>query len=220
MCAFRFKPDGYDAAIGNPPYVRHHDIETKWRQRIARRIKDELGVDLSGIGNLYLYFLCLGLMKTTNTGLIGAVIPFEWVSRPSAKPLRDLIAEKKWDVSIFRFEHAIFDGVLTTACVTFIDKNGTTGKWTYHADLPDLKIRTRTGVSGNRLKILEYGKRDEVWARRGISPGGQAIFTLTEDERRAAGLAKTDVFCARHFTPPASSVRQIADQDNFPTLLR
>src|SRR5690349_9422628 len=30
-CAFRFEPDGYDAAIGNPPYVRHHDIETKWR---------------------------------------------------------------------------------------------------------------------------------------------------------------------------------------------
>lgn len=212
MCAFRFEPDGYDAAIGNPPYVRHHDIETKWRQRIAQRIKDELGVNLSGIGNLYLYFLCLGLMKTTNTGLIGVVIPFEWVSRPSAKPLRDLIAEKKWDVAIFRFQHAIFDGVLTTACVTFIDKNGTTGKWTYHDVLPDLKIKTRKGVSGNRFKILDYGKRDEVWARRGISPGGQAIFTLTEDERRAAGLAKTDVIpCVTSLRLLPASVKSLTE---------
>ena len=158
-------------------------------------------------------------MKTTNTGLVGVIIPFEWVSRPSAKPLRDLIAEKKWDVSIFRFQHSIFEGVLTTACVTFIDKNGTTGKWTYHDVLADLKIKTRKGVSGNRLKILKYGKRDEVWARRGISPAGQAIFTLTEDERRAAGLAKTDVICVTSLRLLPASVKSLTE-DNFPTLLR
>jgi hypothetical protein len=203
MCAFRYERGGFDACIGNPPYVRHHDIETRWRRRIAARIKSELGIDLSGIGNLYLYFLCLALMKTTDIGLVGVVIPFEWVSRPSAKPIRDLIIERKWDVAVFRFRSAIFDGVLTTACVTFIDKSCKSGQWTYHDVLPDLTTKTRNGISGSRFKILSHAKRGDVWARRGISPGGQATFTLTEEERLAAGLWKSDVI------PCATSLRRL-----------
>jgi methylase of polypeptide subunit release factors len=121
-CAFAVAKKGYDACIGNPPYVRHHDIEQPWKGKVADTIEQELGVTLSGIGNLYLYFLCLALLRTKKDGLVAFVMPFEWVSRPSAQSVRYLLESKGWKVGIYRFETSIFEDVLTTASITIIDK--------------------------------------------------------------------------------------------------
>lgn len=193
ICAFRFSKSDYDICIGNPPYVRHHDIQPAWRNRIAKTIGTELGVQLSRIGNLYLYFLCLGLMKTRKTGLIALLIPFEWASRPSARPIRDFIHAMGWRVSIYRFEKPIFETVLTTASIVVIDKSEKGSEWKYYDIGPDLQIKRRKGVSGNCFSVLPYTSRGRLWARRGISPGGQAIFTFTEGERIQAGLHLCDV---------------------------
>ena len=32
-CVFRHRGSDYDACIGNPPYVRHHDIESAWKEK-------------------------------------------------------------------------------------------------------------------------------------------------------------------------------------------
>jgi hypothetical protein len=193
-CAFAIAKNGYDACIGNPPYVRHHDIEQPWKGRVADTIEDELGVTLSGIGNLYLYFLCLALLRTKPDGLVAFVVPFEWVSRPSAQTIRELLESNGWKVSIYRFDASIFEGVLTTASITIIDKANASGTWAYYDILENLTIRPRNGISGSRVNLLPYSGRDKVWARRGISPGGQKTFALTELERLEAGLHKTDVW--------------------------
>ena len=148
-CAFAIAKNGYDACIGNPPYVRHHDIEQPWKGSVAARMNDELGVTLSGIGNLYLYFLCLALLRTKRNGIVAFVIPFEWVSRPSAKNVRHLLVSKGWKVSIYRFENSIFEGVLTTASITIIDKAETSGEWVYYDILEDLTTRPRNGITGS-----------------------------------------------------------------------
>jgi len=207
-CAFRFSETDYDICLGNPPYVRHHDIEPRWRKRVAKTIGTELGVQLSGIGNLYLYFLCLSLMKTHKTGLVALLIPFEWASRPSAEPIRDFIHEMGWRVSIYRFEKPIFETVLTTASIVVIDKKEKSGEWDYFDIGPEFQIEPRKGISGNRFSLLPYTSRGRLWARRGISPGGQNVFTFTEAERIRAGLHLYDVvpcvtslrFIPRHVT--------------------
>lgn len=209
-CAFQTPGNRYDICLGNPPYVRHHDIERPWRKRIAGNIQNELGLALSGIGNLYLYFLCLGLMKTHAQGLVALIIPFEWVSRPSAKPIRQLITTMGWNVSIYRFEAAIFDDVLTTASITIIDKNNKNGAWNFLDISPDFKISVRSGISGNRHSLLPYSLRGRLWARRGISPGGQKTFTLTEEERIRAGLHKRDVLpCVTTLRNLPTTVREL-----------
>jgi predicted RNA methylase len=191
-CAFKHKGNNFDACIGNPPYVRHHDIENPWKDATVAQIKDELGVSLNKHCNLYLYFLCLGLLKTRPTGLVALVIPYEWVSRPSARALRDYIRDQGWSVTVYRFQKPIFDGVLTTASVSVIDKKSHHGRWNYFEITPDFKIVARTGMAA--AKVLEYAKRGEnIWALRGLSPGSQKIFTLTEGERIHFGLTKKDV---------------------------
>lgn len=192
-CAFAFEQTGFDACIGNPPYVRHHDIESPWKEKTAARLANELGFHFDMHGNLFLYFIALGLIKTNEDGLVAMVVPYEWVSRPSARGLRDLLSKKGWGVSVYRFQEAIFDGVLTTACITVIDKGQRTGSWEFYDVAGNLGISDRNGISGTEYEVLPHSERGNIWARRGISPGSQEIFTLTEGQRIQHGLTLDDV---------------------------
>lgn len=192
-CAFKHAGRGYDACIGNPPYVRHHDIESPWKEDTVSGIDAALGVTLHRNCNLYLYFLCLGLLRTHAKGLVALVIPYEWVSRPSAAPLRAYIRTKKWNVSVYRFKESIFEGVLTTASVTIIDKAKSDGRWSYFDLDRKFKVAARRGAAQARTGVIGYEKRGDAWALRGLSPGTQRVFTLTEGERNHNGLKRSDV---------------------------
>lgn len=82
QCAFEAERNDYDVCVGNPPYVRHHDIKREWREIQVQRIKKELGISINRLCNLFAYFICLALYKTKSSGLIALLIPYEWVSRP------------------------------------------------------------------------------------------------------------------------------------------
>lgn len=202
-CVFRHAESDYDACIGNPPYARHHDIEDRWKQQVVKRIKRELNVSLNMHCNLYIYFFCLALLKTRSDGLIALVIPYEWVSRPSAKALREYIVEQQWSVSVYRFQSPIFDGVMTTASISIVDKGSHEGRWTFHDITTDGKVVKRDGITDSKRGVLQYAERGPIWGLRGLSPGSQEIFTLTEGERIRAGLKKRDV------TPCVTSLKNV-----------
>ncbi len=202
-CAFKHRQGKYDACIGNPPYVRHHYIESPWKEETVAGIERALGVTLKRNCNLYLYFLCLGLIKTQDDGLVALVIPYEWVSRPSASPIRDYVLQKKWNVTVYRFCERLFTGVLTTASITIIDKSSSDGKWSYFDLERGFKPVARKTVTESKKGIIAYEKRGVIWALRGMSPGSQKIFTLTEGERKHFGLPKTDV------VPCVTTLRQV-----------
>lgn len=192
-CAFEHDGCEYDACIGNPPYVRHHDLELHWRERVSTRIASQLGCTLNYKSNLFLYFVCLGILKTHDKGIVALVIPFEWVSRPSARSLRQLLIDRKWEVSVYRFTSQVFPGVLTTSSITIIDKSKTTGEWRYSDVTSTFDIIPRSGPAEASTGVLEYSDRGAIWAMRGMSPGSQSIFCLTEGERSHFGLRKSDV---------------------------
>jgi hypothetical protein len=192
-CVFRHAGNEYAACIGNPPYARHHDIETPWKEKTVARLERELNVSLNKHGNLYLYFFCLALLKSCENGLVALVIPYEWVSRPSFKAVREYIQKQNWSVAVYRFQMPVFEGVMTTASISIVDKACRDGQWKYFDITPDYQVVARHGITGSKEQILDYAMRGETWALRGLSPGSQKIFTLTEGERIHAGLSKRDV---------------------------
>ena len=202
-CAFEFPTSDYSACIGNPPYVRHHDLDGVWRDRIAAHLSDLTGQSINRKCNLYIYFLLLGILKTKPKGLVSMLVPYEWVSRPSANALREFISNNQWHVDTFRFTEPIFDGVLTTASITVIDKRNRDGKWTYHQVTKEGKTRSLHRATGSSKDVLPYEDRGKLWAMRGMSPGTQKVFTLTEGERIHAGLRYEDVL------PCVTSLREI-----------
>lgn len=192
-CAFRHKRSNYDACIGNPPYVRHHDIESPWQEQVHSRIATSLGVTLNGKCNLFVYFLCLAAMKTKEDGLIAMIVPYEWVSRPSSKAFRDFVENSGWQIDVYRFSNPVFDDVLTTASITIIDKSVHSGAWQFFDVDTELNIRRRRGPTRSGSLPLQHQSRGAIWAMRGLSPGSQKYFTLTEGERIHNGLSRRDV---------------------------
>jgi hypothetical protein len=192
-CVFRHAAADYDACIGNPPYARHHDIQTAWKERTVARLEREMDVSLNKRCNLYIYFFCLGLLKSSQEGLVALVIPYEWVSRPSAAALREYIQRHCWNVAVYRFQMPIFEGVMTTASVSIVDKARAEGRWNYYDITPGYDVVKREGIADSRQGVLDYEKRGKIWGLRGLSPGSQKIFTLTEGERVRNGLSKRDV---------------------------
>ena len=203
-CAFRHKDSGYDACIGNPPYVRHHDLDEKWRNAVADRLDEETDCRVNRKCNLFVYFMFLSLLKSKANGLVSLIVPYEWVSRPSSEPLRHYIASNRWHVDVYRFTEPIFDDVLTTASISVIDKKNRDGHWRYH-DIDLAGTVTPQPYMSGADDILPYCQRGRIWAMRGMSPGTQKVFTLTDGERIHAGLTRQDVLpCVttlRHVPP-------------------
>ncbi len=191
--------------IGNPPYVRHHDIESPWKENIAGRLGNALEIDFRLDGNLYLYFLALALQKAKSNGLVGLVLPYEWTSRPSATSVRKAIQQNNWHVNVYRFKFPIFDRVLTTASITFIDKARSDNQWQYFDVGCDFKPAPVKSLTQKARAPLPYSARSAVWARRGISPGTQKVFVLTEGERIHSGLMRQDV------EPAVTSLRSVPE---------
>lgn len=215
--AMVWKGAGFDLCIGNPPYIRHHHLDPKWRADVLHRITLESGVKLKQSGNVFVLFLMQALLRTHNNGLVVQVIPFEWVSRPSASPLRDYIDQNKWDVTVYRFNTDIFPRVLTTASVTVIDKSSRNSKWSFAEIGKDGKTKEFEQPSGHAIEVLSYeNRRGSLFGLRGLSPGGQDIFVLTEEERLQFSLKKKrDVVpCVTSLRAVPSDLREL-DVDTF-----
>ena len=191
-CAFDLELGDYSACVGNPPYVRGHHLEAAWRDRIAAQLEASTATTLHRKCNLYVYFFLLALLRANKGGLVSLVVPFEWTSRPAARPLRDFIRRHGWSVDVYRFDNSVFPGVLTTASVSVVDKAASHGTWRY------FEIGDDGDTSVSRLwpdspRVLRYENRGAIYAERGLSPGSQKVFTLTNGERIHAGLTMEDV---------------------------
>lgn len=175
--------------IGNPPYIKANRLDPEWRDSVANMLEKQADVKLMRNANLFVYFLMLALIRTKTDGLVIQLVPYEWVSRPSAKPLRDYIQRNGWHVNVYRFNEDVFDNVLTTASITVIDKAKCDGKWQYYELTKDFQAVEVLQPSGSNRKVITYSERHAAaHALRGLSPGGQNIFTLDEHQRLFYGL--------------------------------
>lgn len=176
--------------MGNPPYVRNQDLPLGWREMAAAEIRRRTGVRLSGLANAWQYFLVLSLWSVKPDGLIVQILPYEWVSRPAAAPVRDYIEQRGWAVDVYRLPDGIFTGVTTAASITVIDKRGPAG-WRFHEVASDSTVTPLSSPTGAAAGVLPYTSvrgSEQARAKRGLSPGTQQILTLTEGERVHAGL--------------------------------
>lgn len=203
--ALRWTRTVYDLCIGNPPYIRHHHLDAGWRREALDHLAAQSGVRLKSTANIYILFLLQSLLRTRHDGLVVQLVPFEWVTRPSASELRTYIQDQGWDVQVYRFDRDIFPRVLTTASVVIIDKARKSQRWRFGTIDRDGSIQTTARPSGSARDVLPYTPRCEnVYAMRGLSPGGQKLFVLSEQERLYHSLKK-----GRDVSPCVTSLRRV-----------
>ncbi len=110
---------GRTAFIGNPPYVRHHDIDERWKAWYASRFAG-LGIKASALAGLHLHFF-LKTRLLAKDGDMGAFITSaEWLDVNYGSALRKLLLDELGGVALHVLEPAVqaFPGTATTAAIT------------------------------------------------------------------------------------------------------
>jgi hypothetical protein len=161
---------------------------------------------MSRYANLYLYFLVFAVEKTKDDGLAVLVVPADWTARPSGVEVMNWLRRLGCKIDIYRIKdtNRFFSDVLTTETILVIDKTAGTFSVNWWSLDADLKARRSTGRSLD--KLLPSEARGASYAFRGLSPGGQDVFVLTEGERLAKGIPRKAV------VPAITSLRQLPQQ--------
>jgi len=110
---------GVTAFIGNPPYVRHHDITEDWKAWYASRFS-QFGIKASALAGLHLHFF-LQTRLLAKQGDVGAfVTSAEWMDVNYGSALRRLLLEEMGGIALHVLEPTVevFPGTATTAAIT------------------------------------------------------------------------------------------------------
>jgi len=115
---------GFDAVIGNPPYVRIQEMK-KWAPFDVEFYKKEYLAAKRGNYDIYVVFVEKGLSLLSKKGLLGYILPHKFFNAKYGEPLRMLITNGNHLRKIVYFGHQqIFEGATTYTCLLFLSKNG------------------------------------------------------------------------------------------------
>ncbi|RNJ47897.1 Eco57I restriction-modification methylase domain-containing protein [Methylocystis hirsuta] len=92
---------GFDAVIGNPPYVRQELLGDEVKRALKRSY-----AAFDGMADLYVYFYEQGLRLLRPGGRMGYVVTNKWLKAGYAENLRDLFAARGWLEFVADFGHA------------------------------------------------------------------------------------------------------------------
>jgi adenine-specific DNA-methyltransferase len=151
---------GRTAFIGNPPYVRHHQLSTEakiWAQQTARR----LGHRISGLAGLHAYFF-LATAVLGRPGDVGCLVTSaEWLDVNYGAIMRSLVLDDLGGQSLHVVEPRAlpFEGTQTTAVIT-----------TFTIGSQAAAIRLQDVESADQLKDLAAGGRPVARERLRESP--------------------------------------------------
>jgi len=206
---------GRTAFIGNPPYVRHHQLSRTTKAR-ATMLGLSIGYRVSGLAGLHALFYLATLAKHGVVGDVGSfVTSAEWLDVGYGSVVRDAFTNGLGGRSITVFDRASipFDDAMTTAAIT---------TFVIGVKQPFVRMAHVVSASQRRTLALEkkgYGieraalQRASRWSpflrgqaeetngetlgalfrvSRGQVTGSNGFFVLTREEARARGIQE---FC-------------------------
>ena len=117
-----------DFVVGNPPYVRVHNLESTYND--VKRFKFAEG----GMTDLYLVFFEIGFNMLNKDGIMCYITPSSWLSSVAAKNLRSYISEHKNLVSIVDLGHfQPFNGITTYTMISTFSKSRKCDEFDYYS---------------------------------------------------------------------------------------
>lgn len=235
--------DDYKATLllANPPYVRHHHMTAQEKTRLAARVLRNLGMKVSGLSGLYVYFVLLSHAHLADNAICAWLIPSEFLDTNYGSALREYLSKRVTLERIHRFDAAdvqFDDALVTSAVVVFRNRSPKVGhltEFTYGGSVIDPRDRvlvaaeslvhskkwisyfsgTHTDVPDSSATISDLFK-----IRRGIATGSNDFFILPRDTAEARGFKTQHL---KPILPSPKNLRQLvieADSDGYPAIDR
>jgi methylase of polypeptide subunit release factors len=154
---------GFDAVIGNPPYVRAKHISDE-----SRRLMHNWEVTKSGNPDLYIPFFEIGLHNLKDDGYLGFITVNTFKRSVNARNLRNYFKSNRLNVSIIDFgSEQIFENKSTYTCIVSVTKNKSDCVKYIKANAKDIRHDLLKPFTGIEYKLLNTNKgwllnRDDV----------------------------------------------------------
>jgi type I restriction-modification system DNA methylase subunit len=109
---------GFDAVLGNPPYIRQEAL-APFKPFFAQAFPETY----HGVADLYVYFYQQGLEMTGPGGRMSYIVTNKWLRSGYGEPLRGYFAQQGALVRIIDFGHApIFEGADVFPCILVLER--------------------------------------------------------------------------------------------------
>jgi type I restriction-modification system DNA methylase subunit len=165
------KSGGFDAIIGNPPYIRVQTLQ-EWAPFEAEYYKKRYKAAASGNYDIYVCFVERGIEVLNRRGKLGFILPHKFFNAKYGEGLRSLIARGEHLSKVVHFgDQQVFEGATNYTCLLFLDKSGNK-KFEYES-VNDLNAWRETGRSA-RGKIPATKATPSEW--NFIVGDGSALF--------------------------------------------
>lgn len=107
-----------DYVVGNPPYVRIHNIPDEYRD-VVKEFRF-----VNGMIDLYIVFYEIGILMLNGTGKLGYISPNSFMKNTSQQAFRNYLVENKYITTIYDFKTSkIFEDADTYTCICILNKN-------------------------------------------------------------------------------------------------
>jgi len=143
-----FAGGGFDAVIGNPPYIRIQTMK-EWAPLEVEFYKTAFVSAGKGNYDIYVAFVEKGLGLLNAKGMLGFILPHKFFNAQYGESLRALLAKGKHLSEVIHFGDAqVFAGATTYTCLLFLDRGGSENcRFTKVADLESWR-QTGEGTEG------------------------------------------------------------------------
>jgi type I restriction-modification system DNA methylase subunit len=183
--AFSGEDPGFDAVIGNPPYIRIQALK-EWTPLEVEYYKHAYQAASKGNYDIYVVFVERGLSLLNKHGQLGYILPHKFFNAQYGEPLRALLAENKSLSEIVHFgDKQIFEQATTYTCLLFLDKAGSKECRVIKVD--DLLAWRNTGKAQEGKIPSERITQDE-W-NFNVGQGGSLFDRLSQMPTKLRGVA-------------------------------
>ncbi|TGL61430.1 HsdM family class I SAM-dependent methyltransferase [Leptospira sarikeiensis] len=173
----------YDIILCNPPYLRLS--HSKLGKKMLRAFEDEIGEEIPGTANLYVFFLLRILKLLKPGGRASILVPYEFLNAGYGVPIKKAIIQSGYlrRILILDSSWSLFAGAVTSSCILFLE-NSETDKEGF------LWARTSSFTKGDSIQLSEMTWRNvhpdaEVKWTRLLSDDSEPVQNIKNDDKNS-----------------------------------
>ncbi|MBI5298230.1 MAG: N-6 DNA methylase [Chloroflexi bacterium] len=165
--SFSADDNGFDAVVGNPPYVSHHNMSDEQKKTALNAISNN-DYDLGGRASLWAYFVLHSLSFLKLGGRMAWVLPSSFLYSDYARQVREVLVNRFEKCLLINLHERLFisDGTeeisVITLCEGLVDSNPT----------PNIQIISASNASEIE-KVLERWESNKSKGKSSFQAGNR-----------------------------------------------